>query len=778
MTATWRAIRATVRRRRVQTFVIGLVVLVSAATATVALTLISAASRPFDRSFDAQHGAHLVLVLDATKAPAVPPPVDRSAGVQAVAGPFPRAVLNLPADSGDAVGLGALTVVGRADPGGPVDRLDLWAGRWATAPGEIVLNAAPSDAESGPGRLGARIEVPGRSALTIVGRAYSVSQTADAWVPPDQIVALGPTTAQVLYRFADADTPAAVAAHASAVTDGLPQGALLGSQSWLTVRQAVAAGPGAYIPFLTTFGLLGLAVAILIIGNVVSGAVVSGFRHIGVLKALGFTPRQVVLVYLSIALLPAMVATVLGTGLGYLVARSVLSDAFSGSGFGGNVGVAWWVPVVVLVAVPAVVVVAALVPAARAYRLSAAEAISAGSAPRAGRGLGVQRWLSGTRLPRAVSLGLGQPFARPARTALTLAAVVLGVATVVLAGGLAATVSRYAEVSDVNNAAPIAMRPGNPAFGQVAPELDAAQTEALLRALPGVAHLSVSTVVPVTIAGQTRTMSGGFLRGDTDAGLAGMIVEGRWLRGEDEIVVPTAVLNERGFGVGEDVALQFGERIRKVSIVGATLSSGVGSADFFAGWQTLDALAPGYQLPSSDLFYQIEQAPGTDVTDLVRRVNAATPGLYAWDNRGTNSFSSSVLSLSITLSVLLGLVAALGVLNTVLLTVRERRRDLGILKSIGMRPSQVVTMTVVSMAALGIFGGLLGTPLGVLAHRLIVPLTARAAQIDTPGFLLNVWNVPVVLLLPLAGLVIATIGALLPARSAARLPIGQVLRSE
>ena len=79
------------------------------------------------------------------------------------------------------------------------------------------------------------------------------------------------------------------------------------------------------------------------------------------------------------------------------------------------------------------VVVAAVAPcvpaAAGARRLSAAEAISAGSAPRTGRGLRVQRWLAGTRLPRSVSLGLGLPFARPARTALTIAAVVLGVTT-------------------------------------------------------------------------------------------------------------------------------------------------------------------------------------------------------------------------------------------------------------------------------------------------------------------------------------------------------------
>ena len=55
------------------------------------------------------------------------------------------------------------------------------------------------------------------------------------------------------------------------------------------------------------FGWLGLAVAVLIVANVVSGAVVAGFRHIGVLKALGFTPAQVMAVYLTMVSVPAIV---------------------------------------------------------------------------------------------------------------------------------------------------------------------------------------------------------------------------------------------------------------------------------------------------------------------------------------------------------------------------------------------------------------------------------------------------------------------------------------
>jgi hypothetical protein len=70
--------------------------------------------------------------------------------------------------------------------------------------------------------------------------------------------------------------------------------------------------------------------------------VVSGLRHVGILKALGFAPRQVVAVYLTIVSVPAAVDSVLGTLLGHLGAGPLLTSAFRGLGV-GEVGVSPWV---------------------------------------------------------------------------------------------------------------------------------------------------------------------------------------------------------------------------------------------------------------------------------------------------------------------------------------------------------------------------------------------------------------------------------------------------
>jgi len=74
--------------------------------------------------------------------------------------------------------------------------------------------------------------------------------------------------------------------------------------------------------------------------------------------------------------------------------------------------------------------------------------------------------------------------------------------------------------------------------------------------------------------------------------------------------------------------------------------------------------------------------------------------------------------------------------------------------------------------------GLIGIPVGIFAHRVVVPLAADAAQVMLPASVLRVWEPWILTGLALAGVVIAVLGALLPARGAARLTIATVLHNE
>ncbi|WP_405786280.1 ABC transporter permease [Streptomyces sp. NBC_01367] len=768
MSAVWRASRAAVRRRRLQTFVIGLVVLCSTTTVLLALGLLDAASSPFDRAYAAQRGPHTVATFDTTKAS--PEQLAKTAdrpGVAAAAGPFEQTVLDVPAGWLWLAG-GSLTVVGRADPGGPVDRIELLEGHWATAPGEIVIGWY-STGSPGPRLLGTRLEVPGSAPLTVVGFAAAASRSAGAWVSPEQMTALRPSAAQMLYRFTRSSTDAQLAAALAGATAELPEGSLTGTQTHLALQQAFSALAGAYLPFMTLFGVLGLLVSALIVGNVVSGAVVSGYRHIGVLKALGFTPNQVVAVYLTMLAVPAVVGAVLGTLLGNALAVPVLRVAFSGIETGraavGDVGA--WVSVVCLLGMPALVLLTALVPALRAHRLPAARAISAGGAPRTGRGLRVQRLLGGTRLPRPVSLGLGQPFARPGRTLMTMAAIVLGVTTVTLATGLTSTMLAFGEAGR-GDGTRIHVEAGGPLNDRPAPVLGDGPTEERLRSLPGATGVRARGLAQVSLVGQVRPVYANFYRGD-DPAAAGRIARGREARAAGEITAGPAFLTQNGLKLGDRVTLAMNGRQVAATVVGELVEGNARALD--ATWQTFRQLSP----EASAAEYEVRLAVGADVQAYVEAAEAVDPDLRVSVLDARNAATVTVVAFSSVFTVLLSTVAALGVFNTVLLSVRERRRDLSMLKSIGMTPRQVVAMTVTSVAGVGAVGGLLGVPLGLIAHRLIVD---HVGVVSFPESMKDVWDAPLVAGLLLAGVAIAVLGALVPARSAARMTIASALHTE
>ncbi|MBO4252461.1 ABC transporter permease [Streptomyces griseorubiginosus] len=781
MSAVWRASRAAVRRRRLQTAVIGVVVLVSSTALVVALGLLDIASGPFDRLFGQAHGAHVIATFDAAKVSGAQlAQTAHRPGVRASAGPFPQAVIEVPQSAASqSLGMepGPLQVVGRADPGGPLDRLDLFTGHWATGRGQIVL-ALPDVPGLGKGPnspIGKRIQLPGLPPLTVVGLASSVSETAQAWVSPHQIAALHPTTYQMLYRFDQATTARQITVYTAAATADLPSGSLLAHQSYLALKAQIASKPNAFVPFLMAFGILGLLVAVLIVGNVVSGAVVSGFRHIGVLKSLGFTPNQVVAVYLMMVCVPATAGAVAGTALGALVAQPLLHQVFTGADLGTVIvtpTIASWVYATTALGMPAVVLLAALIPALRAHRLSAARAISAGSAPGGGRGRAVQRWLTGVGMPRPVTLGLGLPLARPGRAMLTVCAVLLGVATATLATGLSATMVSYGNAVEGAGRAQVIVDRGEARVGQTVPKHGDTAAQALLRGLPQAAHVSAVGYVNVRLLGQNQEVTIEGQRGDRSA-LQDDLARGRWMRGPGEVVASGRFLSKEGLRLGDSFALAAADgRQQRVRLVGEVMS---GPADSLrADWTTVTALAPGAQASQ----YWVRLIKGADAGTYMKAVRAADPGLYPSAKTSVNAGAVTVIGSAALLTLMLTVVAAMGVFNTVVLNSRERRRDLGMLKSIGMTPRQVTVMMVVSMAGLGLLGGILGLPLGVVAYRVVIPVTEHSANLTFPDRMLEVWHPGSMTLLALAGVAIAALGAVLPARTAARQTIAQVLHTE
>lgn len=785
MSALGRVVRSGVGRRRVQTVVIGLATMMAVTAAVLGGGLLVASHAPFDSAFAGQRGAHLTVLFDADKVTAGQLTASADAAdATASAGPF-RTVSVDPRggpDAGPLAGeeLPAMTVVGRAAPGGPVDAVTLIEGSWATRPGQIVVSV---DSPTLP--LGESLtfpDLPGTPKLTVVGVARSISRTADGWVAPTEIATLtAPDAAggyQMLYRFAAADTTAQVAADRAAVTAAVPAGAVAGTRSWLTTKDEAVRTIALFVPFLTAFGVLGLVMSVLIVGNVVAGAVSASTRRIGILKAVGFTPAQVVRAYLGQALIPAAVGTVAGVVAGNLLAIPVLAETESVYGT-TTLTIAPWVNVAVVAGVLGVVAVTALAAAWRAGRLRTVDAIAVGRTPRAGRGRWAARLTARLPLPRPVSLGLARPFARPARAVAMVAAIAFGATAVTFAIGLGTTLREVQTAKNHDGDVTVdafdprsgPMRGGPP--GQ--PSADPAVVGAAITAQPETRSYYGIADLPVTAAGATGTVHALAFTGDASGFYR--LISGRWFQRPGEAVAPAVFLTATGTRVGDTVTVTTSGTAVTVRIVGEIFDTRNKRREILVPASTLTAAAPDLR-PAT---YHIAVKSGTDPAGYADRLTTALRPTKLTAHASRSDGGSVLLALNALtamLTLMLVAVAALGVLNAVVLDTRERVHDLGVHKALGMMPRQTIAMVIASVVLGGLLGGAIGMPAGAALHSVVVPAMGHSAGLTLPAAAISVYRPAELVLLGLGGLLIAVLGALLPATWAARTRTATALRTE
>ncbi|MFD5464053.1 FtsX-like permease family protein [Kitasatospora sp. NPDC127059] len=796
MNAMGKVVRAGVGRKRVQTLVMVLTTMMSVTACILALGLLVAAQAPYERSFTDQHGAHLNVLYDQTKAsPAQLAAAAHAPGVTASSGPYPAVTLQPRAGQDTRIPpagslLPPMTLVGRAQDG-PMDDLRITMGRWVAGPGEVVfLNGhsplAVGDSAQFP-------DLPGHPTLKVVGLADSVSWSADGWVAPEQVAGLtAPGTtpaAQYLYRFAHAGSDAEMEADHAAIAAAVPSGALIKATTNRPAQAEANRTASTFVPFVTAFGVLGLAMSVLIIGVVVSGAVSAATRRIGILKSLGFTPAQVARAYVGQALIPAGIGTALGVVGGNLLSVPVLGIAHKALR-GGLLGIPTWVDVVVAVVALGAVAGTALVPALRAGRLRTVEALAVGrTAPgarrAAARGASGRATAAGlpTRMqnltgrlpvPRALSLGLASPLNRPGRSATTAAAVVLGTVGVTLCVGLTLSLGSLQNGLTADRGGKVVVQAPFDGSKPV-DHVDEAAVRKAIESRPGTRAWYSSVPTSATVAGNTGRSQLVAFTGD--ASWSGFqLVTGRWFHGPGEVVVGAAFLRANQAKVGDTVTLTDHGRSTPAKITGEVLTV---EDLLFMDRASLDPL--GGAVHPEALSFHIDLTQGTDAKVYADGLDAVVEPMGLSADPGEEHLNIVVLAMNTLagmLTLLLSVVAGLGVLNTVLLDTRERVHDLGVLKALGMSPRQTVGMVLTSVCGSGLLAGLIGVPIGIAVHHLVMPAMARAAGIGVPDEDLTVFAPSVVGPLILGGLVLALLGALLPATWAARTRTVTALRTE
>jgi putative ABC transport system permease protein len=792
-----RAASAGASRRLVQTAVIFVVLTAATAAALLGLTLTTSADELFQDAFITQRGADLALIINMAKVTSRELAATRHVpGATKAAGPYPAAIVTLsaaPPSAGNGSPSPAtaqsipVSVVGRASRFAPLDVISQNQGRWAVRAGEIDLAIyIPLHVP-----LGSEVTVtsaPGKPRLNVVGDAGSVVRDEDAWVSPGEIAALrakgAPAEVEMLYTFTKAGTAAQVSSDYAELKHALPAGAITSSVSWL--GSADQTGPEASVntPFVVTFALIGLALAVLITASIVSGAVIASYRRIGVLKSVGFTPAQVAGTYLAQIGLPTVAGCLAGTALGDRWVVPKLNASASAFHIARQ-AVPVWIDVITPLGMCALVGLAALLPALRAGRLSAVAAIAAGQAPRPGHGHAAHRLAGKLALPRPVTIGLAAPFSRPGRSAVTLAAITFGLAAVVLSVGLDTSLAKV-NGSAAQGEGQVQVDPAGQQQAFTASQATAAA--AALRAqpgtrryvgevklLPGISSSGNFTPGAVTVArlGQTPLTVTAYTG---PSGWTGWdMISGHWYQGTGQVDVNSGFLTVSGLRVGDTFRMSVHGKGVTARIAGEVYDPGP-TPKLFTSWQTLGGATAGLTVAQ----YDVGLKPGTSAQAYAAAlgktlgpsyyVSTPQPGALLYDLVDT-----SYIRL---LTLMMAVLAGLGVLNSMLMATRERVHDLGVFKAVGMTPRQTVGMVTCWAAVPAIIAAIIALPSGMIAQDLVMRHLAGKAGLTLPSSYIHIYTAAGLTALALAGLAIAAVGALLPAAWAAASRTTTALRTE
>lgn len=124
------------------------------------------------------------------------------------------------------------------------------------------------------------------------------------------------------------------------------------------------------------------------------------------------------------------------------------------------------------------------------------------------------------------------------------------------------------------------------------------------------------------------------------------------------------------------------------------------------------------------------------------------------------------------LDAVLVLIACTALVAVMLLSVRERIRELRVLKAIGLTPAQITSSLVSVQALLPAVAALLSIPLGIGLYLAVLGMTSGTV---TDAVLTPWWDVALVPVVVAAAVALTTSA---PARLAAQLPVNEAIRSE
>ncbi|RKT19685.1 putative ABC transport system permease protein [Streptomyces sp. 1114.5] len=637
-------------------------------------------------------------------------------------------------------------------------------------------------------------------------------------------------------RFAELDVKARPGtddtALLAAVKQAVPQGDTIESRTGreLAAEQdrMIKQSTRALSTFLMGFAGIALFVGIFIIANTFTMLVAQRTKELALLRAVGATRRQITRSVLIEALLVGLTASVAGllAGVGIAVGlRAFLNGPMEANLPDGPLIIAPGTVTAAIAVGVLVTVLAAWLPARRASRIAPVAAMSSVEQPATQKSLvlrntfgllfalagatGLAAGVAGKEV-KLVGLGAGAlligvfvltpllsrplialfaPLLRalygtagklakenairnPRRTAATASALTIGVTLITSLTVIGASVNKAVEDAAANDLkADYAVTMEN--YSMLAPEAAAQIAKA-----PGVAATSVVRSVPVETGadGSDREWLTA-VDATIDKLVTVKVKEGSAdALKQGKLMVNAGTSGQSRYRLGETLAVTYPDGSKGSLTVGAVIEPN----SVLAGVVAPDAVVGPHALPGSGLDKVLVKGANGPTGELKQALRDATGGnpliavkgekdIKAENRRMLNGLLNMMYGL-LGMSVV---IAVLGVVNTMAMSVFERRREIGMLRAIGLDRLGIRRMVRLESLLIALFGGLVGVGLGIL----VAWAGVRTLADDLKGISTVVPPLQVACFL-LAAAVIGLLAALWPAHKAAKLDILGAIKSE
>ena len=542
--------------------------------------------------------------------------------------------------------------------------------------------------------------------------------------------------------------------------------------------------------FFVAFGLVALLVGTFIIYNTFSMLVAQRLRELALLRAIGASRRQLTRSVMAEAAVTGLVGSVIGVVAGFGLAKVIFAvlDAFDLGIPSGGLALTPMSVITPLVLGFVVTVFSAWAPARRAGRVAPVQgmrvgtaATEAGGAWRTAVGLfsvvcGVLLALIGTwqdttrsgaitvgvgaaalivgaflvmpALAKPIAGGIGRVIGAPfgavgklaatnagrntRRTAATAFALTLGLTLVAAFGTLGATTRESVSGlidqginADVIVQGVASQGPPTPLPGDVQDRV--ADVE-------GIGEVAWLAFGFGQLGGEPQALPAA--GGPVEEMLTATVVDGSLQPGPDSLVVSQDIARDEGWSMGARVPLVGPDGSESVLTVTGVYKDAQILGQFFTGMDVYERLVPENLRSTANVLAKAEE--GTSSEEAVAAVTRELSDIPIASVQSKQQFidvqSGGIDQLLTVIYALLGLalvIAVLGIVNTLALSVIERRTEIGMLRAVGMQRSQVRRTINLESTQIAVFGALVGAALGVYLGWAFVSVLAGSGLSET-----------------------------------------------